>query len=160
MNVDLLKKARAIIAGIPCDQLDLSNWVDRSVIDPEQVQPSCGTKACIAGWIAGSKQIPGLSLCLVKPEYEGSLLLPWPTDLPLPEIKEAHKAYRHVLGHLATIFDISDREAEALFSPADSDGEFDHDIYATAGEDETTSDKALALARFDHILADDYVPLD
>ncbi|MCP3017416.1 hypothetical protein [Cupriavidus basilensis] len=160
MNRELLMKARAIIAGIPEAQLDLSNWVERVVLDPEQVQPSCGTVACIAGWLASSKQIPGLSLYCVKPEYDNALLLPWPTDLPIPHIGEGYHAYHQVLRHLAVIFDISGREAEALFSP-EGDGEFDSDIYELdEGRDLVDSDKALALARFDYLLADGYVPHD
>ena len=160
MNRELLMKARAIIADIPETQLDLSNWVARNVTDPEQVEPTCGTHACIAGWIAGSKQIPGLGLYLVKPEFEPAILMPWPTGLPIPAFKEGYHAFNWVIGHLAVLFDISGREAEALFSPADA-GEFDREIYGYSDTAEDgLSDKRLALARFDYLLADDYIPHD
>lgn len=148
MNIELLRKARAILAAIPDEHLKLEDWVNNTTNPADVLAPTCGTIACAAGWLAGSGQIPGLSLHVVT-EITGTVrLVPWPDYATLPQVDEIWRLWDQILRHLAAIFDITPQQADGLFNVA-GDGEFDDYLL----EDNSLSDKDLALARFDCLLS-------
>lgn len=148
MNIELLRKARAILAAIPDEHIKLEDWVNNTTNPADVLAPTCGTIACAAGWLAGSGQIPGLTLRLFTEVTGKQRLVPWPTYATLPaNAGEVWRLWDQILRHLAAILDITPQQADGLFNQA-GDGEFDDYLL----EDGSLSDKDLVLARFDYLL--------
>ena len=100
MYIDRMKRVRKFIAGLPAHKLKMSNWIEldympNGSIPPVKtmVQASCGTTACIAGWVqVMSGQVTGYNeysasndaqhyLGLSNAEADALFLLHWPVFL-------------------------------------------------------------------------------
>lgn len=114
MNVELFKDAIAIIEGIPADRLDLEGWQHnlndfnpKTVRKPHKI--TCGTIACAGGWLALN---PVMRRHGLRADKEGAPVLKNGTQ---EERRDSYLA-------LATLFDISEIEAENLFTYRKEEG--------------------------------------
>ena len=112
MNVELFKDAIAIIAGIPDERLSLGEWQCDDMLGFKVVRKpkkiKCHTIACAGGWLA------------LHPTMREHGLRPSPVD-GAPILKDGG-LYQDPFEALATLFDISEKEATKLFTYRDWDG--------------------------------------
>lgn len=153
MNTELIRKARAFIADrIPNNQLNLDRWVQGDTnndLKHEDVKPQCGSIACIGGWLATSGLIENMQLTRLPATFGATMLVPWNPRLDTEPELEADDYYWHsAIGLFAEAMEISSEQSDALFAMA-GDGSWDADL----DPDGRLEHKALALARFDHLLA-------
>lgn len=135
-NTELLRKAYAIIAGIPEHRFDLVDFVSSGTPNPND----CGTIACAAGWLAMHPDFCALGLTLTPG------LLRYVPALVGRENDPRAQGYPA----LADVFGLSDDLAYHVFASREC-SRFDDAFLKRAP---TASDKAVFLNRVRRLLAE------
>lgn len=133
MKRKLLLEAAEYLATIPKRQFDLEQWIrgdaKQRVLAGKKItkESKCGTIACAGGWLGTSKKFNDRGLKFIR-RGEGR----WAEVVLVLQTKH-ELVDDDPLEALATLFQISYSQADALFSYS-TGGEYDNEIYAKHGE--------------------------